>query len=98
VGGSEGKRERRRVEGEMGRGVGGKSGYERGKREWEWELRMARWEKIEEKQEARKVRGKREGEWKEGKGRERTIRKKGGRIGRCCQDNMEWKGRKRVAR
>jgi hypothetical protein len=50
VGGNEGKRERRRVEGEMGRGVGGemgrgvggKNGYERGKREGEWDLRKGR--------------------------------------------------------
>ena len=44
MGGSEGKRERRRVEGKMGRGVGENNGYERGKREgeWEWELRMGK--------------------------------------------------------
>ncbi len=42
MGGSEEKRERRSVEGKMGRGVGGKNGYERGKREWEWELRNGR--------------------------------------------------------
>jgi hypothetical protein len=42
VGGSEGKRKRRRLEGKMGRGVGGKNGYERGKGEGEWELRKGR--------------------------------------------------------
>jgi hypothetical protein len=50
VGGSEGKRERRRVEGKMGRGVGGQNGYERGKREGEWEIRKGRL--IENRREA----------------------------------------------